>query len=117
MIYALAAERGSYNANAGLLLLFFQKVGISQFKWSFYSWHVVQSRQSEESNQTTAVQDTGWKVTLGEKTMLRWSLGSKRRSFFFSILFTYYLFYEKRCRQPIRMCLTLAPVFSVGGNV
>lgn len=35
MIYALAAERGSYNANAGLLLLFFQKVGISQFKWSF----------------------------------------------------------------------------------
>lgn len=71
MIYALAAEPSSYNANAGLLLFFFQKVGISQFKRSFIPGMLFKgvfwSRQSEESNQTTAVEDTGWKVTLGEK--------------------------------------------------
>lgn len=50
------------------------------------------------------------------KKMLRWSLGSKLRLFFNLILFIFYLFYKKRCRQPIRMCLTLAAVFSVGGN-
>lgn len=103
---------------AGLLLLFFQKVGISQSKWSFIPGMLFKgvfwSRQSEESNQTTAVEDTGWKVTLGEKTMLRWSLGRKLHSVFYSILFIYYLFYEKRCRQPIRMCLTLTAVFFCG---